>query len=169
MSSKIYYRIAKTRYATGDVMKGLGERPLQSTEPSVEDILEQRRPTHCPYRGDSVYMREDRRFSRVGVPFSEGYVHEVEPIGDVYKRDLAWIGILQRRHHKNPHLQRNEHPELSDAEVADKYWAGEASDNACWEYVANEAKVVDVDKDLSPVRPNSPLLDSLTWKSPPAR
>src|SRR6266567_7695820 len=41
MSTKTYYRIAGKRYAKGDIMKGRGKRPLEDTEPLVEDILEQ--------------------------------------------------------------------------------------------------------------------------------
>jgi hypothetical protein len=47
----------------------------------------------------------------------------------------------------------------------DKYWSGEASEKPRWEWVAREAKVIDVDKDLSPVRPNSPLLDVMSGKA----
>jgi hypothetical protein len=166
MSSKTYYRIAERKYAKDEIIRGRGKSPLEAKEPLVEEILEQRRPADCPDRGDSVYMREEREFSTVGVTYDEGYVHEVEPIGEVDKRDLAWIGVIQRRHHKNELLRKNEYPTLSDTEIADKYWSGEASDKPLWEWVATEAKVIDVDNDLSRVRPNSPLLDSLSGKPP---
>ena len=110
-------------------------------------------------------MREEREFSTVGVPYDESYVHKVEPIGKVYKRDLAWIGVIQRRHHRNERLRKNDYPKLSDAQVVDKYWSGEASEKPRWEWVAREAKVIDMDKDLSPVRPNSPLLDVMSGKA----
>jgi hypothetical protein len=106
MSSKTYYRIAERKYAKGYIMRGRGTRPLEDKEPFVEQILGQRRPDDSPDRGDSVYMREEREFSTVGVPYDEGYVHEVVPIGKVDQRDLAWIGILQRRHHKNERLRK---------------------------------------------------------------
>jgi hypothetical protein len=154
MTSKTYYRISKRKYAKGDIIRGRGKRPLEDKEPFVEKILEQRRPVDCPDRGDSVYMREEREFSTVGVTYNEGYVHEVEPIGRVDKRDLAWIGVIQRRHHKNELLRKNEYPTLSDTEIANKYWSGEASDNPLWEWVAKQAKVIDVDNELWRVRPN---------------
>jgi hypothetical protein len=166
MSTKTYYRIAEKKCAKDDIMKGPGKRPLADKEPLVETILEGRRPADCPDRGDSVYMREEREFSTVGVPFDEGYVHTVEPIGKVDKRDLAWIGVIQRRHHKNQRLRKNEYPTLSDNDVADRYWSGEASDKPLWEWVAKEAKAVDVDSDLSRVRPNSPGLDTFSAKPP---
>lgn len=160
MSTKTYYRIAEKKYAKDGITKGRGTRPLED-EPLVEEILEKQRPADCPDRGDSVYMREEREFSTVGVPYDEGYVHTVEPIGKVDKRDLAWIGVIQRRHHRNERLLKEPCPELSDAQLADKYWSGEASNKPSWEWVAKEAKVVDVDSDLSHVRPNSTLLDIL--------
>lgn len=46
-----------------------------------------------------------------------------------------------------------------------RLWSGEASEKPRWEWVAREAKVIDVDKDLSPVRPNSPLLDVMSGKA----
>jgi len=63
-------------------------------------------------------------------------------------------------------LRKNQYPKLSDTQVADKYWRGEASDKPRWEWVAREAKVIEVDKDLSRVRPNSPLLDIVSGKPP---
>jgi hypothetical protein len=164
MSSKTYYRIAKKKYAKNEIMRGRGRRPLGDKEPLVEQILARRRPADCPDRGDSVYMRVEREFSTVGVTYDEGYVHEVEPIGKVDKRDLAWIGAIQMRYHKNQRLRKNEYPELSDDEIADRYWSGEASDKPLWEWVAKKAKVINVDSDRSRVRPNSPLLDSLSGK-----
>jgi hypothetical protein len=130
-------------------MKGSGSRPLEGKEPLVEEILEQQRPPDCPDRGDSVYMREEREFSTVGVPYDEGYVHTVVPIGRVDKRDLAWIGVIQLRQQRNEQLRKNLYPKLSNARVADKYWSGEASDKPLWEWVAKEAKVVDVEGNLA--------------------
>jgi hypothetical protein len=161
MITKTYYRIAEKKNAIGDLMKGRGVRPLANTESQVEEILEARRPPDCPDRGDSIYMREEREFSTVGVTFDEGYVHKVEPLGKVDKRDLAWIGIIQRRHHKNDLLRKDVLVGLSDSDIADRYWRGEASSKPLWEWVAKEAKVIDVDDDLSRVRPKSPLLGLL--------
>jgi hypothetical protein len=165
MSPKTYFHIAE-RSAKGDVMQGRNERPLAAKEPLVEEILESRRPSLCLDRGDCVYMREEREFSTVGVPFDEGYVHEVEPIGKVDKRDNKWIGVLQLRHHKNERLRKNRCHPLSDDDLADKYWSGEASDKPSWEWVAKHAKVIDVDSDRSRVRPETPLIGYLSNKEP---
>jgi hypothetical protein len=162
MTTKTYYRMAEKQYAKDDIMKGQGKRPLEDTEPLIEDILEDQRPADCPDRGDSIYMREERVFSTVGVPYDEGYVHEVAPIGKVHKRDLAWIGVLQLRHHRNDRLRRDQYPQLSDAHVGKKYWSGEASDKPSWEWVAKEAKVVEADNELTRVRPGSSLLHLLS-------
>jgi hypothetical protein len=161
MSAKRYYRISEKKYAKGEIIQGRGKKPLADKEPLVEHILDNRRPADSPGRGDSVYMREEREFSSVGVTFDEGYIHEVEPIGKVEKRDLNWVGVLQRRHHKNERLRTDGFPLLSDSDIADKYWSGEASDNPSWEWVAKEAKVIDVDCALSRVRGETPHLDAV--------
>jgi hypothetical protein len=166
MNAKTYYRISEKKYAKGDIVKGQGKRPLENKEALIEEILEQRRPADCPDRGDSVYMREEREFSTVGVCYDEGYVHKVEPVGKVDQRDLAWIGVLQLRHHKDERLRKTRYPELSDSQIADRYWSGEESEKPLWEWVAKNAKVVAVDSDLSGVRPDSPLLDILSGKAP---
>lgn len=94
MHTKPYYRVTENKHAKDEIMKGRGERPL---EDNIELILDQRRPSDCPDRGDSIYMRQDRDFSPVGVPYDKDYVHQVEPIGKVDQRDLTWIRVLQLR------------------------------------------------------------------------
>ena len=135
MSTKAnYYRIAEKKHERGAIMKGSGKRPLAETEPHVETILEKQRPADCPDRGDCVYMLEECDFRTAGVPFDQGYVHTVEPLGKIDKRDLAWIGVIQRRYHKDSRLRKNQYSDLSDEQVADKYWSGEASDKPSWEW-----------------------------------
>ena len=104
----------------------------------------------------------------MGVSYDEGYVHKVEPLGKVDKRDLTWIGVIQSRHHRNAQIRKDRCPKLSDDHLAHNYWRGEASKRPLWEWVAKEAKVIEVDSTLSRVRPNSSLLDMVTCK-PPAK
>jgi hypothetical protein len=52
-------------------------------------------------------------------------------------------------------------PDLTDDQVADKWWAGEASNAPVWEWVTEEAIVVDVDDNPTFVRLESSLLDLL--------
>jgi hypothetical protein len=165
MSAKTYYRIADKKYAEDDIMKGQGKRPLEGGEPLVEELLEQQRPADCPDRGDSVYMREEREFSTMGLSYDEGYVHKVEPIGKVHRRDVAWIGVIQRRHHKDKRLRKDSCPELSDAQLAEKYWKGEASKTPMWEWIAKEAKVIEVESTPARVRAKSLFLDIFSSKS----
>jgi hypothetical protein len=153
-----YYRIAKDKHPKGHVFRGGGERPLQDRFPDVEDILERRRPTDKDDRGKSVYLRGDRDFDRVGVTYGEGYIHAVDPVGDVERRDLVWTGILQRRYIQDERFRKKLRPHLTDDQIADKWWAGEGSETPDWEYVAPEATVVDVEDDPTKVKPNSPLL-----------
>ena len=110
-------------------------------------------------------LLEECDFRTAGVPFDQGYVHTVEPLGKIDKRDLAWIGVIQRRYHKDSRLRKNQYSDLSDEQVADKYWSGEASDKPSWEWVTKEAKVIAVDNETSQVRPNSPFLNPLNRQS----
>ena len=159
MPKKQYYRIAKDKYSKGHVFRGSGTRPLQDRFPEVEDILERRRPNGKYDRGNSVYIKEDKDFSKVGVPYGKGYIHAVDPVGKVERRDLVWTGILQQRYFKDERFRKNPLPDLTDDQVADKWWAGEGSETPDWEWVAPEATVVDVDDDHVTVKPNSQLLN----------
>lgn len=159
MTLKTYYRIAKKQHPVGHVFSGQGSFPLADRFPRVEEILEGRRPRTSLSRGDSVYMREVRDFENVGVTFNDGYVHEVVPDADVQRRDLYWIGVLQRRYIEDERFRANLEPLLSDNEVADRYWSGAASPKTNWEWVARRATVIEVDLDTSPVRPGPSLLN----------
>ncbi len=104
-------------------------------------------------------MREERDFRTVGVPYDRGYVHTIIPIGKVDRRDLTWIGVLQMRYHKREQLRaRARYPRVSDDQVVDGYWSGQASDTPDWEWVAKEAQVVAVDENRLPVRPSLPII-----------
>ena len=159
MRKKQYYRIAKDKHAKGHVFRGSGKRPLQDRFPNVEDILERRRPKSKDDRGNIVYLRMDKDFSKVGVIYGEGYIHTVDPVGEVERRDLVWPGILQKRYIEDKRFRENLRPDLTDDQVADKWWAGEGSETPSWEWVAPQAKVVDVEDEPTEVKPNSPLLN----------
>ena len=66
MRKKQYYHIAENKHTNGHVFKGSGKRPLQDRWRDVEDIFERRRPKSKDDRGNSVYLREDKEFSKVG-------------------------------------------------------------------------------------------------------
>ena len=95
----------------------------------------------------------------MGVTFSEGYIHTVEPMGGLEKRDIRWIGVLQRRHHKRDILRKELCPDLGDDAVAERYWSGTASEDPVWEWVAEKVRVVEVESKVSPVRPGSSFLN----------
>lgn len=153
MTSTKFYRIAGKKHDVGDTMMGRGTAPLQDRFPMVEEILERRRPADCPPRADCIYMRDARDFRTVGVTYKEGYVHEVEPVGKVDQRDIAWIGSLQWRYFPTEKMRKDEHPPLSDDELADRYWGGVASEKPTWEWVSKEGTVKAVDDVVSPVSP----------------
>ena len=159
MPNKPYYHIAKDKHAKGHVFRGTGKRPLQDRFPQVEEILERRRPTGKDDRGNSVYLTEGKDFSKVGVTYGEGYVHTVDPSGEFERRDLVWPGILQKRYFEDTRFRKDLRPDLTDDQVADKWWAGEGSERPHWEWVTPRATVVGVEDNPILVKPSSPLLN----------
>ena len=141
-----------TKRTEGTVIDGSGVSPLENTEPHIEKILEDQRPLNCLHRNDCVYMRQNRQFNKAGLTYDNGYIHTVSPCGNVEKRDMGWIGILQQRHHKNDDIRKNRCPNLSDSEIASNYWSGTQTDTPSWEWVTKSARVMKVDADCSPVR-----------------
>lgn len=91
---KTYYHMSSTKLPIGKVLIGQG-RPL--VDPSIEDVFEKQRPKNSPSRLNSVYMTDDRDFKRRGIRADDGYVHQVEAIGPVEKRDNKWVGELELR------------------------------------------------------------------------
>lgn len=155
MERKIYKRIEKQQLQLGNIITRDCAPPLAEDYPCVESILESQRPDGCLSRSKSVNMRDDRDFSRMGIDtFEEGYVHEIEPLTAVEKRDVTWIGVLQARYPKGNLKLTEKYTSLSDKQVADNYWGGTLSDNPALEYATEKAKVVFVEFDLSPVRPD---------------
>ncbi len=155
----LFYRIADTRFDRGYRFLGLGTRPLQDRFPDVEDILERCRPEHMHDRGDSVYLRSEKDFSRVGVTFSEGYIHTVDPEGGAERRDLVWTGVLQFRYYPDARCRKDLRPDLTDDEVAIRWWTGEATTSPNWEWIAKAAVVIEVDDQPVKVRPDSLFLN----------
>jgi len=154
-----YYHISPVQLSIGQVIGGTGKRPLQERHPVIEGILEERRPTDELDRGSSVYLRQHRDFSTVGVTYYQGYIHTVEPIGSIRRRDLVWTGILQERHARDMRFRKDRYPLLTDAEIANLWWAGEASDQPDWEFLVEKASVIEVESTPVVVKPFSPLLN----------
>lgn len=154
-----YYHISPVQLLLGRVIVGTGKRPLEERHPIIEGILEERRPTHELDRGSPVYLRQHKDFSTVGVTYYKGYIHIVEPIGNIRRRDLVWTGILQERHARDMRFRRDRCPLLTDGEIADLWWAGEASDQPDWEFLAERASVIEAESSPVIVKPFSPLLN----------
>lgn len=141
---RIFYHMSPKKLELFTVLRPSGKPHL---DPAIEKLLESRRPNSSIPRSEAVYLSETVEASRHGLPYDEGYVHLVEPIGEVQRRDNNWIGQLQVRHHVNPRLARLKDKRLnhlSDEEIASKYFAGEASPNPNWEVVAKSAKVMGI-------------------------
>lgn len=82
----------------------------------------------------------------MGVPGITGYVHEVRMLGRIEKRDVNWIGFLQRRFRSaTTEAYENEFHELSNSEIARNYWLGNPSTGPNWEFVAETAVIVNAD------------------------
>lgn len=152
MSAKTYKRMSKDEVEVGNVFKGRGEAIVDQ---DVEDILEDARPAGALSRIECTYMREDEDFSMMGLPYTYGYVNEVEPVGDVQKHDVAWLGAIQKRRIKDPRFKKDLYPGVTDKELAERYWSGEPTEKPDWEYVAKEARTVTAGTTLQHKNPNS--------------
>lgn len=151
--TKRYFHMKERKHAIGDILRRDGKEPLGDAYALVDAILEKYRPKGPPKRSESVYLLEDRNFRDVGIhTYKEGYVHEVEPITDVRRHDLNWVGALQRRYSTKLKL-KDEYPHLTDQQISENYWNEVATSKPQWETVTKEAKVVGVDDKPSPVRP----------------
>ncbi len=153
---KMYNRLAREVHPVGHIFTGNGKLPL-ARYAEVEDALARNRPVASPPRSDCVYMKEDLDFSSVGVDYEEGYVHKVEPKGDVERRDIYWVGVLVKRYAKSRMMRKEIEPHLSDDDVAQRYWGGTASPSPTWEFIAKEATVVGVNTTIVSVRPGGDL------------
>ncbi len=157
--AKTYNRIAEQQNSEGHIFGATGLFPLGTEAAEVEDCLERNRPAPCLRRNSCVYMREDRDFSRMGLTYREGYVHQVVPKGPVEQRDVTWIGYLQLLLNRNPRIRvvseqhRMSRHGLTNDELAQRYWAGTYSSTPSIEHVAAQAEVVQVDCFLSLVNP----------------
>ena len=144
---KILYHMSPNKLELFTVLSPPGKPPLNST---IEELLDRHRPNSSIPRSEAVYLSETVEASRHGLPYDEGYVHLVEPIGEVQRRDNYWIGQLQLRYHPNSRLARLKDKtldHLSDEEIVIRYFAGEASPNPNWEIVARSAKVMSLVSD----------------------
>jgi hypothetical protein len=148
--------------------KELGERIEARggfhVDPKVEQFVESRQKPNQLDRSKAVYFRDDDKdFSSLGLPYDEGFVHVVEPIGTVERRDVSWLGELQKRMHNNPMVQnagaenRREFAGLSNEELADNYLSGVLSNSPVLEYLAEAVTVVAPlpDKAVSTLKPGS--------------
>jgi hypothetical protein len=138
---RIFYHMSPKKLELFAVLRPSDKPHL---DPAIEKLLECHRPNSSISRSEAVYLSETEEASRHGLPYDEGYVHLVEAIGEVQRRDNYWIGQLQARHHPNPRLARLKDKSLdhlSDEGIASRYFAGEASRKPNWEIVARSAKV----------------------------
>lgn len=150
----IYYRIEKEMLPVGFTITRNGPSPLVDSYPDVESILEKNRPANRLCRSESVYMRIDRDFRRMGLTFECGFVHQLKPVKPVELRDVYWLGVLQRRQKADARLP-DQHGQLSDDEVAERYWNVEQPESSSIEYATRAAQVVHVENEKSLVRPNT--------------
>lgn len=155
MAAKTYNRIEENQRELGTIITRRGPPPLGKDYSTVEQILERRRPKRCLPRSQSVNMRDDRDFSMMGIDtFDRGYVHQLEPLSKVEERDVEWIGALQVRYSRSELKLTDKYKCITDDQLADRYWNGTLSESPSVEYATEEARVVSVEEDLSPVRPS---------------
>ena len=132
MARKIFYHMSRTKLPINTPLKSRGSTHV---DPHVEKMLTARKPDPSIARSEGVYLGETEDASRHGLTYDYGYLHTVEPVGDLQRRDSNWVGQLQLRHHRNPKMVQMQDKRLigiSDEQIADRYWAGEASPNPNW-------------------------------------
>lgn len=124
----------------------------------MESILARRKPDDAIDRTNAVYLSETNDPSLFGLTYDQGYIHTVAVKGKVQKRDTNLVGELQKRHHANPLIAKladQRLAALSDDEVADKYYAGEPSQQPTWEYLAEGGTVEEVADEPVKIRSKS--------------
>jgi hypothetical protein len=118
----------------------LGPARTGRASPSAfDEALERYRPVAALARGDAVFMCDDPQDCDNCGAHCE-WLFRVEPVGRVERHDLAWATAID--------LVLSEgaddgHPDV--VEHARRYWAGEASADPVWEYLAATARVVQVE------------------------
>jgi hypothetical protein len=120
--------------------------------PDVEAMLSNYRKEGQIDRAGAIYLAEAPQFSALGIPYDEGFIHIVEPAGETQRRDQAWLGELQLRHHKKEELlrrlsaptkaRRKEFDGMSDQVLCENYFSGAMSNNPVVEVVATGGTVV---------------------------
>jgi hypothetical protein len=138
--SKLYH-FSQQLLANNTPLKPGGVRQVGA---EVKKILDARKLSTSIPLSDAIYLSESDDGSKHGLPHGLYYVHYVEPVGPVERRDNGWIGELQARHSRFESTQKLRLPELkdlSDDEVADRYWRGDASPRKNWEFVTRQAVV----------------------------
>jgi hypothetical protein len=98
-----------------------------------------------------MFFAETPEFANLGVQYDVGYIHFIEPVGDVQRHDQAWLGELQLRHHKNKEMvrrmdaanrtRRKEFEGMTDRVLCENYFSGALSENPSIEVVAKGATV----------------------------
>jgi hypothetical protein len=152
MAGPKYYHMSASKLKIGCELKPKGGAHVSE---EVEEILARRRPDGSIARSNAVYLSETEKVSQFGLKYDRGYMHTVEPNGVVQKRDTKWVSELQMRHHANARIARLADQKLadfSDEDIADKYYAGEASSNPVWEFLAEGAIVEAVSERPTQIR-----------------
>jgi hypothetical protein len=145
---RFYYCMMQTKQPVGFKLQKKGGPHIA---PDVEAILARHRKDGQIDRAEAVYFAETPEFSALGITYDEGFIHIVEPVGETQRRDQAWLGELQLRHHKNHELirrlsapvrvRRKEFDGVSDQVLCENYFSGVLSSNPVIEVVATGATV----------------------------
>jgi hypothetical protein len=153
--TKKYYRMSQKKLELGKPVQGTGALHLGA---ELEKLLEQQRPDECISRTDCVFFSDNEDPKKHGLPYDYGYLHVIEPVGPVQKRDNYWLGQLQTRHHPTLSWRQDlSIADLTDKKLADKYWKGEPSNKPNWEMVARSATVMEYASE-EPVQVRKPLM-----------
>lgn len=98
---------------------------------------------------------ETDQFTKTGIGFKGGFIHEIE-VADIYGPfDVFWIGAIQHRHYPMATLTADKRKtidrfawnylqlaSLPDIELASRYWSRQPSQSPAWEFATTSGKVV---------------------------
>ena len=161
--SQTFYRMAVDRHPVGYPFKATGRKYLGD---EIEALIEAHKPAEFLSRAAATYLSASEDVSRMGLDYDEGYLHVVEPVGLVERRDAAWLGELQRRlpisavHAVLPKDERL--ARFTNDEIAKNYVTGKPTLEPHWEHLASEAIVTAVDETPRRIRTHSPFLDAIS-------
>lgn len=153
-----FFHFSRVKIPSGQLLEPMGNHQLRE---EIESLLANTKPRNCIGRPQSIFVSEDEACERHGLPFDDGFLHQVELLGRSERRDNTWLGVLQLRLSDRPGMRTSgyaKYPELSNEAICLSYWAGKASDTPNREIATDKALVKEcLDDEPRKLKRNIPL------------